>query len=298
MITEGSKGAVPTNGATGDPEDGVPFLSAKPEARGFGVGLIGFVIAAWGSMCGIGGGLFAVPVLHYLYRLKLKEAIPASLALVFATTASATLAEAFRADCMINWPIVGGLVVGCLVGAQLGFRVSKSVPQRKLKFVFTFLLIFVGVRLLGVVPGTASLTVGEVVEPASLTTNVFRALLIGLGGGFVAPLLGIGGGLIAVPALMFGIPELGHPGARACSMAMGVVTSSRSMALYYHSGSLDLRRSSSLAIGAAIGAIVGVQLIHIPGVTDVAEKMLAATLLLVAVRFGVDVFRPTRAASN
>ena len=274
------------------------FLSARPEAQGLGVGVVGFVIAAWGSMCGIGGGLFAVPVMHYIYRLKLKDAITSSLALVFATTASATLAEAFRADSRINWPIVGGLAVGCLAGAQLGFRLSKVIPQRKIKFVFTFLLLFVGIRLLGVLPGTLSLVEGEAVLSNNVAANMGRALLIGLGGGFVAPLLGIGGGLIAVPALMLGLPALGHPGARACSMAMAVVTSSRSMALYYRSGDLDLKRSAHLALGASAGAVVGVQLIHIPGIAHVAEKMLAATLLLVALRFAVDVFRPTKKASS
>ena len=37
--------------------------------------LFGALIAAWSSMCGIGGGLFAVPVLHFLERLPLKEAV-------------------------------------------------------------------------------------------------------------------------------------------------------------------------------------------------------------------------------
>ncbi len=298
MISESSKSVMQVDSSASNSEDAVPFLSAKPQAQGFGIGLIGFVIAAWGAMCGIGGGLFAVPVMHYLYRLKLKEAITASLALVFATTASATVAEAFRSDSHIDWPIVGGLALGCLVGAQLGFRASKVIPQRKIKFVFTFLLLFVGIRLLGILPGTSAVAEGTVFVAKGVFSNVSRALLIGLGGGFVAPLLGIGGGLIAVPALMFGLPEIGHPGARACSMAMGVVTSSQSMALYYRNGDLDLKRSSRLAIGAAIGAVVGVQLIHIPGVTQVAEKMLAATLLIVAVRFGLDVFRPTKPASN
>nr|XP_061811765.1 probable membrane transporter protein YunE [Nerophis lumbriciformis] len=298
MISESSKSAVPEEGAASDSRDSVSFLSRRPQTKGLGIGLIGFVIAGWGAMCGIGGGLFAVPVLHYLYRLNLKEAITSSLALVFATTASATLSEAFHPDSRINWSIVAGLAVGSLVGAQLGFRASKVIPQRKLKFVFTFLLATVGVRLLGILPGTFPIVESEGLLSGGIPANIGIALWIGLGGGFVAPLLGIGGGLIAVPALMLGLPELGHPGARACSMAMGVVTSSRAMALYYRSGDLNLKRSSSLALGAAFGAVVGVQLIHIPGVTQIAEKMLAGTLLLVALRFGVDVFRPTKLASN
>jgi len=263
------------------------------------VGLIGLSIAAWGSMCGIGGGLFAVPVMHYLYRLKLKEAVVASLALVGATTISATLAEALRADSAIEWHIVAALSVSCLVGTGLGFKASKVVPARQLKLVFTALLLFVGLRLLGLAPPVlARAADGTVVEALIGPSDVALAALIGLAGGFVSPLLGIGGGLVAVPALMVCIPALGHAGARACSMAMGTVTSSRSMVLYYRAGSLNLRRSAHFASGAALGALLGVQLVHIPGVEEVAEKMLAATLLVVAARFAFDVWRSSRAGRN
>ncbi|MFT7487232.1 MAG: putative membrane protein YfcA [Candidatus Paceibacteria bacterium] len=269
----------------------IEFLSVEPRAQGIGVVLIGFVIAAWGAMCGIGGGLFAVPVMHYLYGLKLKEAIVASLALVGATTVSGTLAEVFRADSAIEWRIVLALIVGCLVGIQLGFRASKVLPARKLKLIFTVLLLFVGLRLLGLTPQIMHASNGERILPVITGMDVAMAAVIGFCGGFLSPLLGIGGGLVAVPALMFGIPDLGHLGARACSMAMGTVTSTRSMLLYYRAGELDLRRSMNLALGAALGAIVGVQLVHIPGVSEVAEMMLAATLLVVAVRFGLDVVK-------
>ncbi len=229
--------------------------------------------------------------MHYLYRLQLKEAVVASLALVGATTISATLAEVFRDDSAIEWRVVGALVVTCLIGTQLGFKAAKVVSARKLKLVFMLLLIFVGLRLLGLAPLVSHAANGVDVSSLITTTDVGIAALIGLAGGFVSPLLGIGGGLVAVPALMFCIPDLGHLGARACSMAMATVTSSRSMVLYYRAGSLDLRRSANFAMGAAVGAIVGVQLVHIPGVAEVAEKMLAATLLVVAARFAMDVFR-------
>lgn len=265
--------------------------SSRAPAQGLGVALIGFMIAAWGAMCGIGGGLFAVPVMHYFYRLKLREAIVVSLALVSATTISATLAEVFREDSALEWRIVLALVLTCLLGAQLGFRTAKVVPVRKLKLVFTVLLLFVGIRLLGFVPPISLAADGSDGTILITGLDVGIACLIGFGGGFVAPLLGIGGGLIAVPALMFFIPALGHLGARACSMAMGTVTSTRSLALYYQAGELNLRQTSSFAIGAVVGAFVGVQVVHIPGVSEVAEKMLAATLLIVAARFGLDVFR-------
>jgi uncharacterized protein len=260
-------------------------------AKSFGVAAVSFAVAAWSGMCGIGGGLFAVPILHFVYKLRLKEAIPISLSLVAAATISATVTEALRADSAIDWGIVLGLVIGCLVGAPLGFRVSRNVDSRKLKMIFVVLLLFVGTRTLGFVP--QAFAAGP--DGAPLTTvgwpEYAISVLIGFGGGFVSPLLGIGGGLIAVPALLFGVPAIGHLGARACSLAMATVTSTRSLALYWRAGQLDLRRSVPFALGAAVGAIVGVLVVHIDGVEDVARKMLGVTLLVVAVRFVFDLRR-------
>jgi uncharacterized membrane protein YfcA len=269
-----------------------PSGAGEPaRARGFAIGVVGMAIAAWGAMCGIGGGLFAVPVLHYIYRLKLKDAIITSLALVAATTASATLAEALREDSAIDWRVVLALIGGSLVGAQVGFRVSRRIETRLLKMIFIVVLAFVGIRILGIVPESLAGDGRSFAHPGLGPWDFAASALIGFGGGFVAPLLGIGGGLVAVPALLIFLPSIGHLGARACSMAMAVVSSVRSLVLYYRAGELNLRRSMSIAIGAAIGAVVGVQLVHIPGVAEVAKKMLAATLLIVAARFALDIAR-------
>jgi uncharacterized membrane protein YfcA len=264
---------------------------AGAPTQGLGVVAVSFAVAAWSGMCGIGGGLFAVPLLHFVYKMKLKEAIPISLSLVAAATISGTVTEALRADSAINWGIVLGLVAGSLVGAPVGFRVAQRVNSRILKQIFVVLLVFVGTRILGFVPqafaaGPNGLPVNTVGLP-----EYAISVLIGFGGGFVSPLLGIGGGLIAVPALLFGVPAIGYYGARACSLAMATVTSTRSLALYWRAGSLDLRRSLSVALGAALGAWLGVYLVHIDGVKDIAQKMLGVTLLLVAVRFLFDLRR-------
>jgi uncharacterized membrane protein YfcA len=267
------------------------FAGETPAANGLGIGMVGFAIAMWGAMCGIGGGLFAVPCLHYVYKFKLKDAVVTSLSLVAATTISATIAEAMRADNQLDWRVVLALVGGCLFGAQAGFRVARRVDARKLKVVFCILLIVVGLRILGWVPEALAADRGYMAKAGLGPRDFIAAGLIGLAGGFISPLLGIGGGLVAVPALLFAIPSLGHLGARACSMAMGTVTSTRSLALYYRAGDLNLRRTASFAIGAAIGAFVGVQLVHIPGVAEVAKKMLAGTLFVVALRFAIDISR-------
>jgi uncharacterized protein len=258
-------------------------------ARGLGVAALGCLIGTWGSMCGIGGGLFAVPLLHYVYHVPLKRAVVMSLSLVFATTSSSTVSEIVREDSALEWGIVGGLVLGALFGAPLGFRVAQKIDTRRLKMIFIFVLAFVGLRILGLLPDILSGDGGGAIAVDVGWTEYLVAIGIGFGGGFVAPLLGIGGGLVAVPGLHLAVPIIGHLGARACSLAMGTVASGRSLRLYFKSGQLDLRASASLALGAVVGAWIGVQLVHLEGLTDVAEKMLGITLLGVAARFTFDV---------
>lgn len=252
----------------------------------------GFLIATWGSMCGIGGGLFAVPLLHYGYRFPLKKAVATSLSLVATTTICSTIAELFRADSALNWGIVGGMVLGALGGTPLGFKVAQRIDTRRLKMIFIFVLSFVGLRILGLLPGVFGASGGGVAAADIGWTEYVTAVFIGLGGGFVAPLLGIGGGLVAVPALHLAVPSIGHLGARACSLAMGTVASTRSITLYLRTGQLDLSVAGFFALGAAGGAVTGVQLVHLEALTDVATKMLGVTLLAVAVRFSFDVRKP------
>jgi uncharacterized membrane protein YfcA len=295
----GSSAPADAGAGGGGPDPGQGAAAPVSAAGLASAALVGAAVSTWGAMCGIGGGLFAVPLLHYVYKLSLRDAIVASLALVAATTISATGAELLHADNSLDWRIVLALMVGSTVGTQLGFRVASVVSARKLKLVFSIALTVVGLRLLGLSPEPEAAHAGAYTIEGLVPRDFWIAGAVGLGGGFVAPLLGIGGGLVAVPALMMLVPALGHLGARACSMAMATFTSTRSIFLYFRAGQLDLsRRSLAFAAGSALGAFAGVQLVHIPGVSGYAEKMLAVTLLLVAARFGLDVVRGGKPSSE
>ena len=61
-------------------------MSSAQKSSLFGLGVVISLLAA---VCGIGGGLFAVPILHYAYRLSLKASVATSLALVVVSTSTA-----------------------------------------------------------------------------------------------------------------------------------------------------------------------------------------------------------------
>jgi len=266
----------------------VPAFGAR--AR---LSVMGACVAAYSAVCGIGGGLFMTPILHYVRKLPLKNAVATSLALVSASATSATTAELLHEDGRLTsdrFLLVGALVVGSLLGAQAGFAVAKRIDATFLKLIFSVILLISGFRLLFPAEQAAAVVEGMTVSHLEIAF----ASVVGFAAGFLAPLLGIGGGLVAVPALFLGVPSLGYLGARACGMAMGACASSRSLWLYAREGLVDKHRAVALACGALIGASVGVQFVHFEGAVVIAKKLMGVTLWVVAARFVFDVYRSRR----
>jgi len=250
--------------------------------------LMGACIAAYSAVCGIGGGLFMTPILHYVKKMPLKNAVATSLALVSASATSATIAELLHADNQLTPDrlfLVAALVIGSLLGAQAGYVVAKRIEVTFLKLIFAVILVISGARLL--FPG--ELSDAGPIEVSVSQLEVAFASVVGFAAGFLAPILGIGGGLVAVPALFLGVPSLGYLGARACGMAMGACASSRSLWLYAREGVVDKKRATALACGALIGASIGVQFVHFEGAVVIAKKLMGITLWVVSVRFVMDV---------
>ena len=263
----------------------VPLLGARLR-----LALMGACIAAYSAVCGIGGGLFMTPILHYVRKLPLKNAVATSLALVSASATSATIAELIHDDGRLTsdrFLLVGALVFGSLLGAQAGFIVAKRIDVTLLKLLFAIILLISGARLL--FPAEQAAVIASEMTVSHL--EIAFASIVGFAAGFLAPLLGIGGGLVAVPALFLGVPSLGYLGARACGMAMGACASSRALWLYAREGVVDKRRATALACGALIGASIGVQFVHFEGAVVIAKKLMGITLWIVSVRFVMDVVR-------
>ncbi len=266
-----------------------PTSVPQPDARGrLRLALSGFAIATIAAVCGIGGGLFAVPLLHYAFGLGLPAAVATSLCLVFATAFSSTVTELLHPGGVVAPYVVGALIAGSLVGAQLGHWVAQRITTRPLKALFCVVMLMAGARLIFAAGGAdAQQQAAFVTDPAQLLT----ALGVGLVAGVVVPLLGVGGGLVVVPALLFLIPEIGYLGARAASLAMAVVTSSRAIWLKARTGLVHSGLALPFACGALAGAVLGVQIVHLEGAARAGQVVLGGVLCISGVRFGRDAWR-------
>ena len=247
-----------------------------------------------GTICGIGGGIFGVPLLHYGCRMPMKIAVGTSSVLVLVMTLTATGVETFHGRSSLDWVVVGLLLFGSIPGAHFGYAFSRRADGKLLKKFFVFLLVIAAVR-------TATLSSAAVVQahednmPMTLAQSLI-VTVIGFGGGFLAPLLGVGGGILVIPALFLSLKQMGYLDARACSMAMSVVNSGQSVYLYVRDRGIDFKTAKPFAMVAVLGAIAGALLVHLDGWADVARMCMTILLLVVAARFAWDVWSASRAA--
>jgi uncharacterized membrane protein YfcA len=263
--------------------------------RRVGLALLGALIGTYSTLCGIGGGVFAVPFLHYVMKMPLRTSVANSLVLVAASTTAATALELVHAETALRLDVVAALVAGSFVGTRIGFAIGKRVPTRGLKAVFAVLLVAVALQLLLGGGARSAFTQAEPGAALSVTDLAWIAV-IGLVAGIVAPLLGIGGGLVAVPGVLFAYPALGFLVARACSMAMSATTAWQSVWLYRRDGEIRSHAALWLSGGALAGGAIGVQLVHVEAVTRSARGLVAFALLFAAARFAWDL--KTRSAPS
>ncbi|MEO0662232.1 MAG: sulfite exporter TauE/SafE family protein, partial [Planctomycetota bacterium] len=238
-------------------------------------------IAFVGAICGIGGGLFAVPLLHYVFRLGLRATVATSLCLVWANALASTGAELLHAESAFEWRVVLPLVGGALVGAQFGYLASIRLPQRAIKGIFAAVMAAAGLRLLLAASGSAEGTAFPIEYGVPRASAVAA---IGVLAGAASPLLGIGGGLIVVPGILLVLPELGMLGARAAALGNAVVTSSRSIQLYAKEGAIDWKLARWIVVGAFAGATLGVQVVHLEGAAALGRSALSFLLVVTALR--------------
>jgi len=252
----------------------------------------GVVIGFAGALCGIGGGIFAGPLLHGVSKLPLRQATATAILVVLATTLASTTAEVLRGDSVLDWPVVVPLALGALAGAQLGFAVARRIDERALKRFFALVLLVAGVRVLVF---TGALGGGAEVAPAGAAAI---ALAIGLGGGFLTPLLGIAGGVLMVPALFLTLGQLGFGGARACALAAGAVAALRSLWLHVRARNVVPAPGLPLAVGALFGAAAGGVAAHVPVLSHAGRVLLGIVLLVQGCRFLLELRRSRSAGEN
>ncbi|MEY9214474.1 sulfite exporter TauE/SafE family protein [Thermobifida halotolerans] len=194
--------------------------------------LFGVVIGLLLGLLGGGGSILAVPALVYGVGLPLAAAVPASLVVVGASSATGLLTRARTG--LVRWRVALVFGLAGLPSAFGGSAVGRLLPDRWLMLGFAALMVVVAVRMLR--PGPASDGVcrggtGEVNWRACLPRSVLAGALVG----FLTGLFGVGGGFVIVPALSMG---LGLTAAEAVATSLAIIVLNSASGLAAHTQAL------------------------------------------------------------
>jgi uncharacterized protein len=261
----------------------VPQLpSALLVAIGAGTGLMG-------SLLGIGGGVFLVPLLTLALGVPIRAAIAASLISVIATASASSTVNMERG--LVNLRLGLVLEVATTLGGLAGGIVAALLSHEQLFLTFGATLATMG-AITALRSGRRNVIADPAVEPGLLGGRLsedgrsyvyhMKRLPLGLGASLVAGaisgLLGLGGGIIKVPVLnaFCGIPIRV---AGATSAFMIGVTAAASVFIYYSRGDVVPQLTAAIALGAVPASLLGARLS--PYVEARHLKLMMAVILLV-----------------
>lgn len=239
-----------------------------------GLALLGFVVGAYGTVIGAGGGFILVPVLLFLYPEYDPDQITAiSLAVVMSNATSGSIAygRQRRIDYVTGLTFAASSAPGVIAGAFI----VAYVPERLFSGMFGVLLLVLGVvafrgrreAIRAPLRGPGVLR-REMRDPEGrvyvYAYRLWQGVTISVLVGFISSLFGIGGGVIHVPAMII-LLHIPVQYAIATSHFTLAFMSAGATIIHIANGTLggeQAVKAIALAAGAIPGAQVGALISH------------------------------------
>jgi uncharacterized membrane protein YfcA len=109
--------------------------------------VIGFIVGVLSAIMGIGGGFIIVPAMIYLLRMPTNVVMGTSLVQIIAVTAITTVLQA-TSNYSVDIVLALLLVIGGVVGAQLGVRAGAKLRGEQLRLLLAIIVLTVCAGLL------------------------------------------------------------------------------------------------------------------------------------------------------
>lgn len=257
--------------------------------------VVGFVGGAFGSMVGLGGGVFIIPALALFLDVPIHSAIAASLVAVVAT--STTAAAAYVRDDLSNMRLGMTMETMTVTGAFLGGLAGTALSKGVLSGVFGGIMIVVALYM-GLHRDNVKVSppvcedlglLGASYCDRNLNTSVryrVRRLPMGMAASFVAGgvsgLLGVGGGFLKVPTMVLAMGVPVRAAVSTSSFMIGV-TACAGAAVYFARGLVDPVITVPVVLGVIVGAYLGSKL-----AVRIRSSVLAVTLAVVLFALSVQ----------
>ena len=217
----------------------------------FGAGL---VLGALGGLLGIGGGMFAIPLLGLWLGLDQQHAQGTSLVMVVPNVAVGLWNYARRGA--LDKRLSLALAVAALPCTYLGARIAVHVPSAPLRIAFAiFLLCIAGFSAYRALARRAPGAAERVPAPWQ------AAFGVGGLGGILSGLFGVGGAVFAVPltSFLFGVSQAAAQGLGLALVTPGTLVG---VATYAVAGDVDWAVGIPLAIGGVLSVPSGVKVAY------------------------------------
>jgi len=259
--------------------------------------VLGFVVGAFGTLVGAGGGFLLTPVLLVLYPHDSPQTITAiSLVAVFANATSGSFAyfRLRRTDYRSGLAFAATALPGSVAGALAVRYVSRGLFDAIMGAVLAILAVWLwraaeprdanAPR-----PGTPRELVDRFGTRYVYVVPLRRGAAASAFVGFISSFLGIGGGVIHVPLLvrLLGFPV--HVATATSHFVLAILAGSATVT-HLFAGSFahgyGLRRAAALSVGVVVGAQLGARAsLRASGRT--IERLLAVALALLVVRLAL-----------
>lgn len=268
------------------------------------LGVVSALAAVLGSMLGLGGGVFMVPIFTLFFGIDQKFAIGASAIAVVAN--SVVGSSVHLRTRLTNLRLAMLLQVTTAIGATIGALFSVGADPRIVNAIFGALLLYVALSMIrkarapsaratptpDTPPQTEdarslALRLDATFEDAATQRTIRyvpRRVPVGVGlsggAGLLSGMLGIGGGVVQVPImnLMMGIPVKAAAGTSAFMVGLSAVATS---AVYYADGQVNPQVVVPAILGVFVGSQVGPRLTR-----RVATNRLVLVFVLILLYLG------------
>ena len=257
---------------------------------------LGFLVGAFGTLIGAGGGWLLVPILLLGYHFPPSDAVGTSLALVFLNALSGSIAylRQRRVDLSLGGKFAAATIPGAVGGAYLTRVLSLYV----FSLAFAVVLLVIAVLLFSGIAAVPSARADQrqIIDARGEShvygVDTWKGVLVSLLAGFLSSVLGIGGGIVHVPFLII-----------ACSLPVHVATATSHFVLsisafvgaatFFALGHVNLKTAGLMGIGILLGAQLGARVSLRTSALSI-RRILAGSLAIVGVRMVIHALRFVR----
>ncbi len=206
--------------------------------------LCGLIFSFLGTLVGLGGGVFMVPLLVLVAGYPLPIAVGSVAAALFPSALISTINNARQKN--IEYKAAIKLEIPTVVGAVIGAQLTVILPVRPLEFLFSLFIFFMAWHMRNKNKSGAFI---------ARFNNLPGLTFLGTLSGVLAGIFGVGGGILKTPILLrvFNFPA---KRAAATSLAMIMTTAIVSSIKHWQLGHVT-EQAYPVIIGFASGSILG-----------------------------------------